>query len=285
METNSPAWKWKTVIKAQNKAFDIQWRQLWDARDLIMMFVWRDFVAVYKQTILGPLWHVLQPLLTACTYAVVFGKMAGMSTNGSPTLLFYLTGTILWTYFSNCLVNTANTFVANTHLFGKVYFPRLAIPISVVISNLIAFGIQAFVTGIIMIIYTFLDAQFQLTLGLLLTPLLLIIVAVMGLGFGLIVAALTTRYRDLAHLVRFGTQLLMFATPVIYPTANVPEKYQWVVQLNPMAPVFEAFRYGALGRGTISWIYLFYSMGATLITVTFGLWLFSKVEKTFMDTV
>ena len=277
--------KWTTIINSNTGLFDLRLSELWRRRDLIWMFVWRDFISVYKQTILGPIWHVIQPLITAVMFALVFGKVAGVSTDGSPTLLFYLTGTILWTYFSNCLTNTATTLVTNANLFGKVYFPRLAIPIAIILSNLISFGIQAAITIVTMLIYVCFDANFHITKWILLTPLILAIMALQGLGLGLIVTALTTRYRDLALLVRFGTQLLMFATPVIYPLASVPAKYQWVVQINPLAPVFEVFRYGTLGRGVIEPWALLYSLTSTVLCIGLGILLFNRVEKTFVDNI
>lgn len=277
--------QWKTVICAKRSQLDVNFTELWQARDLVKMFVWRDFIAIYKQTILGPLWHVIQPLLSSLLYALVFGKIAGLSTDNSPTFLFYMVGTILWTYFSACLINTSTTFVTNTQLLGKVYFPRLTIPIAIILSNLIAFSIQVGLTGFLMLIYTYLDANFHITGAIVLIPLLLLILALMSLGGGLIVAALTTKYRDLAHLVKFSTQLLMFITPVLYCASAVPTKYQIFIKFNPLSYIFEAFRFGLLGHGTVSWCGLLYSSLFTLVTLLTGVILFNKVEQTFMDTV
>jgi lipopolysaccharide transport system permease protein len=275
----------ETLIRPYAGIFDVKLRQLWRYRDLIWMFVWRDFVATYKQTILGPIWHIVQPLLTAVTYALIFGRIAGLSTDGKPKIIFYLTGTIVWSYFASCLTKTAGTFVANAHLFGKVYFHRLAIPASIVLSNLVTLCIQMVVLAIIMAIYTLCDAAFHPNWWILAIPVLTLILAGYGLGFGIIVAALTTRYRDLAHLVTFGTQLLMFATPVVYPASSVPDKYRWLIMANPLAPAIEAFRYGALGAGTVTGWQIVYCVLMLVIVMGTGLVLFSKVERTFMDTV
>ena len=253
--------------------------------DLISLFVWRDFVAVYKQTILGPLWHIIQPLLTTLMFTVVFGRMARLPTDSVPPFLFYLSGTVVWAYFANCLSKTSNTFVANAHLFGKVYFHRLAIPVSVVISNLIAFTIQFTVFLAFVALYAFRGEAVHPTVWLLTLPLLLLIMAGYGLGFGIIVSALTTRYRDLAQLVTFGVQLWMFASPVIYPASQVPEKYRWVIALNPMTPVIETFRYGFLGSGVPAPMQLTAGAGVMLLLLVIAMLLFNRVERTFMDTV
>jgi lipopolysaccharide transport system permease protein len=258
---------------------------LWRYRDLIVLFVWRDFVSVYKQTILGPAWHIIQPLLTALTFTLVFGRMAGLSTDGTPPFLFYMSGYVLWTYFSTCLDNTARTFVANAPLLGKVYFHRLVIPISLVASNLIAFGIQIGILLTIMAVYAVSGVPLHVTSWALLTPLYLLLLAGYALGFGVIICALTTRYRDLRHLISFGIQLLMYATPVIYPLSSVPERYQWISRLNPLTPVLEGFRRGFVGAGTVEASQLGISLGVMLAVLVVGLMLFSRIERTFMDTV
>jgi lipopolysaccharide transport system permease protein len=249
------------------------------------MFVWRDFIALYKQTILGPLWHLVQPILMAITYGLVFGKIAKLSVGGSPIFIFYFSSIILWTYFANCMNSTATTFVTNAPLLGKVYFPRLVLPISIVLSNLIAFGIQLLLLGILMVIYTFLDANFHITWYLLGLPIILMMTAILGMGLGIIVAAITVRYRDLAHLVKFGTQLLMFITPVIYPITTVPPKYHFIVTLNPLAPLFEFYRLGIIGKGELNISEVAISLLASCITLVIGLIMFNRSEKTFMDHV
>jgi lipopolysaccharide transport system permease protein len=274
-----------TVICAHRGSFDWRLGQLWRYRDLISLFVWRDFVSVYKQTILGPAWHILQPLLTALTFTVVFGRMAGLSTDGTPPFLFYMSGYVLWTYFSNSLDNTARTFVANAPLLGKVYFHRLAIPVSLVISNLIAFAIQVGILLVIMVAYACLGTPISMTRWALLTPIYLTLLAGYALGFGIIVCALTTRYRDLRHLISFGIQLLMYATPVIYPLSTVPARYRWIPAINPLTPVLEGFRRGFVGVGTVSAAHLGTSFALMLAVLTAGLMLFSRIERTFMDTV
>lgn len=276
---------WTLVIRPQSPWWDLRLGELWRYRDLVMLFVWRDFVAIYKQTILGPLWHIIQPLLTTITFTVIFGRIASLPTDGLPQFLFYMAGTVIWGYFSGCLTKTSTTFVGNAQLFGKVYFPRLVVPVSVLISNLIAFGIQ-FVFFLGFVLYFWLrGAPIHANAWVLATPLLLGIMAALGLGLGIIVSALTTRYRDLSHLVTFGVQLLMYATPVIYPLSKIPDRYQALILTNPMTPVIETFRYAFLGAGTVNAGYLLYSIAATVVVVVIGLLLFARVERTFMDTV
>ena len=258
---------------------------MWRYRDLIALFVWRDFVAVYKQTILGPIWYLIQPLLTTLVFTVIFGSVAKLPTEGVPPFLFYLSGVVAWRYFADCLNNTSNTFVGNAHIFGKVYFPRITVPVSVVISSLVAFAIQFLLFLLFLAYYRWSGAQIQPHPMLLLLPVLVVQMAALGLGFGIIVSAMTTRYRDLTHLVAFGVQLWMFATPVVYPASSVPAKWQWLLAVNPMAPVIEMFRYAFLGTGSVSltnWAGSLLTTAAVLLT---GVLLFSHVEKTFMDTV
>jgi lipopolysaccharide transport system permease protein len=274
-----------TVISSHRGWFDWRLGQLWRYRDLISLFVWRDFVSVYRQTILGPVWHVVQPLLTTLTFTVVFGTFAGLSTDGAPPFLFYLAGVVMWGYFANCLNRTATTFIANASLFGKVYFHRLVIPVSVVISNLIAFGIQLTIFLAFLVAHSLAGGEFPITAWALLTPVLLLLLAGYGLGGGVIVCALTTRYRDLAQLVSFGVQLLMYATPIIYPISAVPERYRWVLHLNPLTPAVEGFRLGFLGVGTVTVGELATSFGIMVAVLAVGLMLFTRVEQTFMDTV
>ena len=274
-----------TIITPSRSWFDWRLRQLWRYRDLISLFVWRDFVSIYKQTILGPAWHVIRPLITTLIFTVVFSRMAGLSTDGAPPFLFYMVGNVAWAYFSNCLDNTSKTFVANAALLGKVYFHRLVIPVSLVFSNLIAFGIQLSILLVVMAVYALAGVSPHLTSWVLLTPLLLVILAGYALGGGIIVCALTTRYRDLNYLVTFGVQLLMYLTPVIYPVSAVPAPYRWAVNLNPLTPVFEGFRAGFLGVGTVTLDHVALSFGLMLAVLTVGTMLFTVVERTFMDTV
>jgi lipopolysaccharide transport system permease protein len=250
-----------------------------------MLFVRRDFVAVYKQTILGPLWFLLQPLFTTIVFTVIFGKIAKIPTDGLPQVLFYLSGIVVWNYFANCLNKTSDTFVANAGIFGKVWFPRLSVPISIVISNLITFAIQ-FVLFLCFWVYFLLSGS---TINpqplILILPLLILQMAALGLGCGIIVSSLTTKYRDLTYLVGFGVQLWMFATPVVYPISRIPARFQWIIALNPMAPIVELFRYAFLGAGTIIPWQIGLSIVNTVIILFIGIILFSRIEKSFMDTV
>lgn len=276
--------QWTDVIKSQRGWLDWRFGELLQARDLIMLFVWRDFVSVYKQTILGPLWYLIQPLLTTLTFTVIFGRIASLSTDGVPDFLFYLAGSVVWAYFADCLNKTSGTFINNSNLFGKVYFPRLAVPISVLLSNLIAFLIQ-FVLFLVFVFYYWIDGKITPNLSIVLLPLYIFMMAGLGLGFGIIVSALTTRYRDLQFLVRFGVQLIMYATPIIYPLSSIPEKYQWMIIANPMTSIVEAFRYSFLGSGSINPIHLIYSFLFMTLTLLIGIALFNRIEATFMDTV
>ena len=276
---------WTSVITPHRGWLDWRLRQLWRYRDLITLFVWRDFVSVYKQTILGPLWHIIQPLLTTITFTIMFGRIAKLSTEGVPAFLFYLSGNVMWSYFANNINKTSITFVGNAALLGKVYFHRLVIPISIALSNLISFAIQLGIFLVFFAIYYFHGANVHFTAWVFCVPLLLLMLAGYGLGGGIIVSALTTRYRDLANLVAFGVQLLMFATPVIFPVSAIPEKYRWVLQYNPLTPVIEGFRLGFLGAGHVTLMQLVISFGVMLVVLSIGLMLFTHVEKTFMDTV
>lgn len=277
--------EWTMVIRPQRGWWDLRLGELWDARELVGIFVWRDFVSVYKQTILGPLWHIIQPLLTTLVFTVIFGNVARLPTDGLPPFLFYLCGTVIWGYFARCVTSTSTTFTANAGLFGKVYFPRLAVPVAILLSNLISFAIQfATFLGFLVFFY-FAGADVTLTGAVGLLPLLLFLMAGFGLALGLIVSSLTTRYRDLQQLVGFGVQLLMYATPVLYPISFVPERYRLLIQANPLTPVIEAFRNGFLGAGSVSNGGLLYSLGAMAGLLLVGLLLFNRTEQTFMDSV
>ena len=277
---------WDMIIEPQRSLLDLRLGELWRYRDLVMLFVRRDFVSVYKQTILGPLWYLIQPLLTTLTFTVIFGSIASLPTDGLPQFLFYMSGTVVWSYFASCLTKTSETFVQNANLFGKVYFPRLAVPVSILLSNLITFLIQ-FAMFLVFVLYFALrgtDIQPQWT-WIALSPLLVLMMAGLGLGFGIIISSLTTKYRDLRFLVQFGVQLLMYATPVIYPVSSIPERFQWIILANPMTPIVEAFRYAFLGAGTVDTAHLLYSFGFMVVVVTLGSIIFNRVEQTFMDTV
>lgn len=272
------------VIKADAGIFDLRLKELWKYRDLIYMFVKREFAATYKQTILGPLWFFIQPLLTAVTFLFVFKKFAGVSTNGLPGILFYLSGITIWNYFSECFSKTATVLKDHSALFGKVYFPRLIVPISITISALIRFGIQYFLFIAFLIYYSFVYVL-QPNWYILLTPVLLILMAGYALGAGLLFSALTTKYRDLSYLITFGVQLLMFATPVIYSVDTINIAYKKYVLLNPLTPILEAFRFAYLGSGYLSMMSLLYSFGWMIVLLFFGIIYFTKKEQTFADTI
>lgn len=276
---------WTKIISPVSGWFNFSLAELWRYRDLIALFVRRDFVAVYKQTILGPLWFLIQPLFSTLVFTVVFGRIAKIPTDGLPPMLFYMAGIVSWNYFSSCLTNTSNTFISNASIFGKVYFPRLTVPVSVVIVNLITFFIQ-FLLFLCFLIYFYLrGAAIHSSLWILLTPLLLLQMGVLGLGMGILISSLTTKYRDLTFVVGFGTQLWMYATPIVYPMSQIPEKWQWLYALNPMASIIETFRYAFLGSGSVNLQHLATSAGMTLLIFFLGIILFSRIEKSFMDTV
>lgn len=282
--------KFTTVIRPKTGWFDLKLKEVYEYRDLIFLFVKRNFVSKYKQTILGPLWAIIQPLLTTVVFTLVFGNIAGLAPGGVPSFLFYLSGTILWTYFSNSLTQTANTFVANSSTMGKVYFPRLVMPISTIISELISLVIQYAFLLIFLIYYVITDQGVQPNLWILMTPLIVLQLAMLSLGFGIIISALTTKYRDLAMLVGFGTQLWMYASPIAYDMfsmgAFAPEgKWHMLYMCNPITSIVNLFRYGYLGIGAMEWNFYIIGWGLTLVVLFVGVILFSRVEKTFMDTV
>ncbi|WP_395052134.1 ABC transporter permease [Flavobacterium sp.] len=280
---------WDLVIKGHTSLFDLNFSDLWRYRDLLVMFVKRDFVSFYKQTILGPLWFFIQPIFTTIVFSFIFGNLAGISTDGLPKYLFYLTGITSWAYFSDCLTKTSTVFRDNASIFGKVYFPRLIMPLSIVVSNLVRFGVQLLLM-VCMMIYFYLfpedGASFKITNGIFLFPLLVILMALLGLGMGLIITAMTTKYRDLTFLVTFGVQLLMYATTVTYPLSYAKEKgYDYIVELNPMTGIIEAFRYAFLGKGEFTIYSLGYSVVVTLVILFLGIIIFNKTEKNFVDTI
>lgn len=276
---------WDLVITPRKKWYDLQLRDVWRYRDLIALFVRRDFVSRFKQTILGPLWLIIQPILTTLVFTVIFGQIARLPTDGLPQMLFYLSGTVLWNYFSNCLTGTSNTFLANAGIFGKVYFPRLVTPISIVISSLINVSIQFVLFLVFLLFYYLKGAQIHLTAWAWTLPLLILLMAGLGLGFGIIISSLTTKYRDLSYLVGFGVSLWMYITPVLYPVSSIPQRLRWIADVNPITPVVETFRAGFLGAGDASWLRLGYSAAFMLVVLFFGMVIFNRVEKTFIDTV
>jgi lipopolysaccharide transport system permease protein len=277
--------QWTQVIEPHGRHFDLNLAELWRYRDLVFLFVHRDFVAQYKQTILGPAWHFIQPLLTTVMFTIVFGKIARIPTDGVPPFIFYMAGTVIWTYFASVLTSTSNTFVSNAGIFGKVYFPRLAVPIATLLSRLVAFAIQFLFFLCFLGWFAFRSDAIQPNAWVLATPLLLLMMAALGLGMGVIISSLTTRYRDLTVLVGFGVQLLMYASPIIYPLSVLPEKWRLWAALNPIAPIIELFRHAFLGTGSINFGYLGLSMVTILIVLYIGVAMFNRVERTFMDTV
>lgn len=289
MNKSSQSQNWDLVIKGHTSLFDVKFKDLWHYRDLLFLFVKRDFVSFYKQTILGPLWFFIQPIFTTIVFSFVFGNLAGISTDGVPQYLFYLTGITAWQYFSDCLTKTSTVFRDNASIFGKVYFPRLIMPLSIVVSNLVRFGVQLLLLICMMVYFYFFpmpETSFKVTTGMLLFPFLVILMALLGLGLGLIITAMTTKYRDLTFLVTFGVQLLMYGTTVIYPLSYAREKgYGSLVELNPMTGIIEAFRYAFLGKGEFTVWSLGYSILMTMVILFAGILIFNKTEKTFVDTI
>jgi lipopolysaccharide transport system permease protein len=286
IEENRGDQDWTLVIKPKIKWYEINLKEIWRYRDLLKMFVHRDFVSVYKQTILGPLWFFIQPMLTTLMFIIVFDQVAGIPTDGAPPALFYMSGLVIWNYFSSCLTKTSNTFTNNAGIFGKVYFPRLIVPISTVVSALISFGIQLLLLVVLMLYFHFsFDMKFVINYHLFLLPLLLLIISALGLGLGIIISSMTTKYKDLVFLVSFGVQLLMYATPVIYPLSFLEGKYKSIVLANPIAPIIEIFRYSVLGVGDFSFWMLLYSICVTTVILFLGILIFNRVEKNFMDVV
>jgi lipopolysaccharide transport system permease protein len=277
---------WTEIIEPKRRMFDLRLKEAWHYRDLLVMWVKRDFTATYKQTILGPIWIFLQPLLMTAMFILVFGRFAQISTDGLPRILFYLSGITIWNYFSESFTKTANVFKDNANIFGKVYFPRIVMPLSIVSSNLVRFVIQFGLFLAVLLYFVWKgNNSVHPNIMIALTPLLLIIMAGFALGAGMLISSMTTKYRDLAFLLTFGIQLLMYATPVIYPVSALPEKYRVWVMANPIAPVVETFRYAFLGSGSFSWTALGYSTGMMLLMLSIGVVVFNRVEKNFMDTV
>jgi lipopolysaccharide transport system permease protein len=278
--------EWDLIIEPHNSLFKVNWKDVWRYRDLLVLLVKRDFTSFYKQTILGPVWFFLQPVLTTITFVIIFGNLAGLSTDGLPKPLFYMCGIVAWNYFADCLTKTSTVFKDNANIFGKVYFPRLIMPISIVLSNLIKFLVQI-VMLLILFGYFFLFNGYSpdLNFTILLFPFYILIMAGLGLGLGMLISAMTSKYRDLSFLVTFGVHLLMYATPIIYPLSAAPEKYRSLIALNPMTPIVEGFRFGLLGTGSFSLGQLGYTTLITFVVLFIGVLTFNKVEKTFVDTV
>ena len=277
---------WTLVIRPHEKLWHIDLGEIWRYRDLIQLFVKRNIIVQYKQTILGPLWYIIQPVLTVIMNMVVFGGIAKMSTDGIPQPLFYMAGNVLWFYFSSCLTSTSSTFIANQGMFGKVYFPRLVVPLATVISNLVRFGIQLGLFAAVYLYFFFNGSDIHLTWAVVLVPVFILMLAGLGLGFGILVSSMTTKYRDLNILFSFIVSLWMYATPIVYPISMVPEgTLRTLIMLNPMTSIIEAFKYGTLGQGYFSWSALCYSFTFMVILLVLGIVIFNKVQRSFMDTV
>ena len=276
---------WDLTIKPQTHWYDLRIKEIFKYKDLLLLFVKRDFISIYKQTILGPLWFFIQPIITAITFTVIFGSLAKISTDGLPQILFYMCGITLWNYFADTLTKTADTFSSNVNIFGKVYFPRMIVPLSVVVSNLIKLGIQFLLFLCIWIYYLIQTDLIHPNKMLVLIPYLIVLIGFMALSFGIIISSLTTKYRDLKFLVTFGIQLMMYASPIVYPLSIVPEKYKWIIIANPVTSIIESLKYAFLGVGEFNWFYLGYSTLFTIVLFMIGLVIFHRVEKSFMDTV
>ena len=273
------------TITPRKSLFDLRLNEIWSYRDLFVIFIRRDITVTYKQTVLGPLWFFIQPLLTTLLFLLVFGRIAGISTGGVPPILFYLGGITIWNYFSESLRLTSDTFVKNSGLFGKVYFPRIVTPLSIVSSNLVKFSIQFILFMGVFLYYYFTNDSIQPNFTLFFLPVYILILAIMSLGFGLIISAMTTKYRDLTFLIQFGIQLWMYITPVIYPISQIPEKYRWVIMANPVSSIVEAFKYGFTGSGDFYLKGIIYSAVFALVLFIISVAIFNRTEKTFMDTV
>ncbi len=277
---------WENEIKPSSGLLEIKTNELWQYRDLIYMYVKRDIVTFYKQTIMGPLWFIIQPILTTIMFMFVFGNLAGISTDGIPQPVFYFSGIVFWSYFSDCLTRNSKVFTENQNVFGKVYFPRLVVPISITISNLVRFAIQLFILVLIYLYFAFFtEANINPNSYLLLFPVLVLMTAGLSLGFGIIFSSLTTKYRDLTFLLQFGVQLWMYITPIIYPLNSIAKENQWKILLNPMTSIIETFKFSSLGTGVFDWGHLLYSFVFMMVLLFVGIIIFNKVEKGFMDTV
>lgn len=279
---------WLYTISSKHKLIDFNFKEIWRYRDLLLLFVKRDVVTVYKQTILGPLWYLIQPLFTALTFTLIFNKVANIETGTVPPFLFNLAGISIWGYFNTCLTATSDTFKSNAAVFGKVYFPRIIVPLSIIISNLVKFGIQLLIFIAFYMYYVVNDAAIHVDSSVVFFPLLVLLMGLLGLGIGMIISSLVTKYRDLKFLVGFGVQLLMYVSAVMYPLALMREKLPkiaWIVEYNPVAYIIETARFMLLGTGTFSWFGILYTVGVTFVVLFFGIIIFNRTEKTFIDTV
>jgi lipopolysaccharide transport system permease protein len=286
LEDGSEDQEWDRIVRPKANLFDLHLKEVWNYRDLIMLFVWRDFVSQYKQTILGPVWQFVQPALTTLIFLLLFNKIAKISTDGIAPVAFYMAGITMWNYYSTCLTSISNTFVSNAYIFGKVYFPRLVLPISLVISNIVRFGIQFLLLVVVMVYYHFNGYPLHIGLKVLLIPVLLIQMAALGLGLGIIISSVTTKYRDFAVLLAFAIQLLMYATPVVYPLSYIKgQSYKWIIDINPLTSIMESFRFVLFNKGTVEIHSVLYSIAFTIVALLIGIVLFNRVDKTFIDTV
>lgn len=276
---------WTEEIQSENSLFSINIKEIWHYRDLLLLLVKRDFITFYKQTILGPIWFIVQPLLTVLVYIILFGQIAKIDINGLPQIAFYLAGITIWNYFSESLTKTSTVFKDNSSIFGKIYFPRLIMPLSIVLSALMKFAVQFSLFILVVLYFSIVEKSIQPNIWILATPLLILLMAIFALGIGMIFSALTTKYKDLSFLLAFGTQLFMYATPVVYPISAMPEKLKWIVTSNPLSSIFECFRYGYLGSGTFQIGDLVISATIIVLLFVIGVITFNRVEKSFMDTV
>lgn len=274
-----------TVVSAKRGLLNLNLRALWKYRDLVFLFVKRDVKNVYKQTVLGPLWIIINPFLSTFVFTVIFGIIAKISTDGIPQFLFYMSGNILWSYFSSCFNRASSTFLSNARIFGKVYFPRLVMPLSGIIYNSITFIVQFVMFVILVAVYAFNGANVHPNILVLVLPVLIIQTALLGTGTGLIISSLTTKYRDLNVLVSFGLTLWMYITPIVYPVSQISDNFRWIMLLNPVAPIVETFRYAFLGNGSFEWFFLLISAAVTVVVLIVGMIVFNQVEKNFIDTV
>lgn len=275
----------ETIIESKPSLLDFRFKEAWQYRDLVILLIKRDFVSMYKQTILGPAWAIIKPFLTTVAFTLIFGKIAGLAAEGVPQFIFYMIGTIAWSYFSECLTSCSDTFIRNSGILGKAYFPRIVMPVSTVLSKLIDFAIQYLFFILLLIAFVIKDSNLHPNFYILMTPLLIAELALLGLGCGIIISSLTTKYRDLSLVVAFAVQIWMFATPVAYDISVVPERFMPVFMLNPVTPIILTFRYAYLGIGKVDWTYYTISWGITAIIMFVGILLFNRIEKTFMDTV
>lgn len=283
--TTTEQTEWDLVIEGKTSLFDLKFDDVWRYRDLLVLLVKRDFISFYKQTILGPLWFFIQPIFTTIVFTFIFGNLAGISTDGLPQPLFYLAGITAWNYFADCITKTSTVFKDNANIFGKVYFPRLIMPLSIVVSNLVRFGVQFLLFLAMLVYFVIAGAPIQITWAIALFPVLILLMAMFGLGLGLVITAMTTKYRDLAFLVTFGVQLLMYATTVIYPLSAAPEKYRSIIEANPMTAIIETFRLAFLGQGSFEWTSFGISSAVIFIIFFLGVLIFNKTERSFVDTI